>query len=145
MVGKTGTLDFNGMHRFGSRHADPNDNTERKTTPQSTAAQQRMATASVSSRTIEHASAPPVTRDDNLEFWLDGEALICRCPDCSAPMSVRLWLMLADCWRCGASIELDQEQEKRVRQLIAEPPLVRGAPSSPRSSPHIVQIGRAHV
>ncbi|MFM2093798.1 MAG: hypothetical protein RIS70_922 [Planctomycetota bacterium] len=137
MGGETGTLDLNGMHRFGGRHADPNDNTERQTAPHSTAAQKRVATAPVPSRTMEHASAPPATRDDNLEFWLDGEALICRCPDCSAPMSVRLWLMLADCWRCGASIELDQEQEKRVRQLFAEPPLVRGAPSSARSSPDL--------
>jgi class 3 adenylate cyclase len=39
-------------------------------------------------------------------FWLDGDALMCACPECRAPMSVRLWLMVADCWRCQTSIEL---------------------------------------
>ncbi|MEX2026858.1 MAG: hypothetical protein WEH44_06145, partial [Pirellulaceae bacterium] len=47
-------------------------------------------------------------------FWLEGDVLMCACPDCQAPMSVRLWLMVADCWRCGASIELTEEQEREV-------------------------------
>ncbi|HND51282.1 MAG TPA: hypothetical protein PLV92_02755, partial [Pirellulaceae bacterium] len=35
------------------------------------------------------------------EIWLQGDTLLCACPDCRAPMSVRIWLMLADCWQCG--------------------------------------------
>ena len=30
-------------------------------------------------------------------------------------MSIRLWLLVADCWMCGTSIELTEEQE-RVRE-----------------------------
>lgn len=40
---------------------------------------------------------------------LDGGALLCGCPDCGAPMSVRLWLMRADCWNCGTGIEITDE------------------------------------
>lgn len=36
-------------------------------------------------------------------------------------MTVRLWLMLADCWRCGASIELSEEQEQQIEQLLSNP------------------------
>jgi hypothetical protein len=35
-------------------------------------------------------------------------------------MSVRLWLMMADCWRCGTTIELSDAQERQVEQLLAE-------------------------
>src|SRR4051812_23239458 len=54
------------------------------------------------------------------QIWLDGNAIFCACPDCRAPMSVRYWLMLADCWRCGTSIELTEEQERQVERLLAE-------------------------
>src|SRR5437870_10638462 len=54
------------------------------------------------------------------EIWLDGNAIFCACPDCRAPMSVRFWLMLADCWRCGTSIELTEEQERQVERLLAQ-------------------------
>jgi hypothetical protein len=53
-------------------------------------------------------------------FWLDGDALLCACPDCGAPMSVRLWLMIADCWRCGISIELSQQQEAEALRLLQQ-------------------------
>ncbi len=52
------------------------------------------------------------------QFWLEGDVIMCACPDCKAPMTVRLWLMIADCWRCGASIELSEEQEREVRRLL---------------------------
>ena len=45
---------------------------------------------------------------------------MCRCPDCHAPLSVRAWLMVADCWRCGTSIELTEEQEQEAHRLLAE-------------------------
>ena len=51
-------------------------------------------------------------------IWLRGDVIMCACPDCSAPMSIRLWLMLADCWRCATTIELDEEQEREVERLI---------------------------
>lgn len=53
-----------------------------------------------------------------LQIWLDGGVLACACPDCSAPMSIRLWLGLADCFRCGASVELTEEQEAEAIRLL---------------------------
>jgi hypothetical protein len=53
-------------------------------------------------------------------IWLDGDVLACACPECAAPMSVRLWLMVADCWRCGTSIELTEEQEREALRLLEE-------------------------
>jgi len=53
-------------------------------------------------------------------IWLDGDVLACACPDCGAPMSIRLWLMVADCFRCGASIELTEEQEREALRLLRE-------------------------
>jgi hypothetical protein len=55
-----------------------------------------------------------------LKFWLDGEVLACACPDCKSPMSIRLWLLTADCWRCGASVELTEEEEREARRLLAQ-------------------------
>jgi hypothetical protein len=61
----------------------------------------------------------------------DGSALLGCCPDCGAPMTVRLWLGLADCWRCPASVVIDErivaqikdEVEKvRKRELPKPPP-----------------------
>lgn len=54
------------------------------------------------------------------EIWLHGDVILCGCPDCRAPMTVRTWLMVADCWRCGTSIELSEEQEKIVRRLLKQ-------------------------
>ena len=45
-------------------------------------------------------------------IWLDSDVLMCACPDCGAPMSIRIWLLVADCWQCGTSIELSEEQER---------------------------------
>src|SRR5260370_1205559 len=49
-------------------------------------------------------------------LWLEGGVLMCSCPECRAPLSVRTWLMVADCWRCGTSIELTEEQEREVKR-----------------------------
>ena len=51
---------------------------------------------------------------------MEGDALMCACPDCRAPMSIRLWLMVADCWRCGTSIELSEEQEREARRVLQQ-------------------------
>jgi hypothetical protein len=62
-------------------------------------------------------------------LWLDGDVLSCACPDCGAPMSIRLWLMVADCWACGTSIELTEEQERQARRMLeAREPAVAPAP-----------------
>lgn len=69
------------------------------------------------------AMGPPPVDDEEREageIWLSGSVILCGCPDCRAPMTVRTWLMVADCWRCGASIELSEEQEKRVRRLLKQ-------------------------
>lgn len=51
-------------------------------------------------------------------FWLDGDVLMCPCPECRAPMSVRVWLMIADCWNCGVSIELSDEQIREAERVL---------------------------
>lgn len=78
-------------------------------------------------------------------LWLDGDVLMCACPDCSAPIAVRVWLMAADCWNCGASIELSEEQEREALRLLerrgaqtsSPPPLTPSplTPSPPTPSP----------
>ncbi|MEO8495223.1 MAG: hypothetical protein ABI614_09145, partial [Planctomycetota bacterium] len=54
------------------------------------------------------------------QLWLNGGVLMCACPDCHAPMSIRFWLMVADCWQCGTSIELSEEQEREAKRLLEE-------------------------
>ncbi len=51
-------------------------------------------------------------------FWLNGDVLMCACPDCRAPMTVRLWLLLADCWQCEACVELTEEQEREAQRVL---------------------------
>ena len=61
----------------------------------------------------------------------NGSALLGKCPDCDAPMTVRLWLGLADCWRCPASVVLDErivakisaQVEAKRRELPKPPPM----------------------
>src|SRR5262245_47614934 len=79
------------------------------------------------------------------EIWLDGDVILCACLDCSAPMSVRFWLMMADCWRCAASIELSEEQERQVQQLLAErerQSVTVTAPPRPPPTPAARQIAQ---
>jgi hypothetical protein len=83
---------------------------------------------------FEESTAAPRSPD---EFWLDGDAIFCACPDCGAPMSVRLWLMLAECWRCGASIELSEEQERLVERLLSDPAPMPPPPSE-QPGPNLV-------
>lgn len=62
-------------------------------------------------------------------FWLDGHSLLAPCPECDAPMTVRLWLRTADCWQCQVSVALS---EADVAALIARTP----------PSPHFSQPAR---
>ena len=69
-----------------------------------------------------------LTRIGPIRF--DGSALLCCCPNCQAPMTIRLWLGLADCWRCPASVALDErivaqisdKVEAKRRELPKPPP-----------------------
>lgn len=58
---------------------------------------------------------------------LDGGALLCGCPDCGAPMSVRLWLMRADCWNCGTGIEITEEMLEEAERSSRRPKRERSA------------------
>jgi len=71
------------------------------------------------------------------EIWLDGEVLACACPGCGAPMSIRLWLRVADCWRCGTSIELTEEQERAAWQLLRQQAAQSPSPPSPDIPPKV--------
>lgn len=80
-----------------------------------------MSTDSQSRFDLEFPSVdPPAGPRDGAVIALDGDVLSCACPECSAPMSIRLWLMVADCWRCGTSIELTEEQEREALRLLKE-------------------------
>ncbi len=82
------------------------------------------------------------------EFWFDGDALMCRCPDCSAPMTARIWIGLADCWRCQSSIELSDSQLQSARALmsqqnsvpVAEPKLDVVAPRQEAPRPKLPRV-----
>ncbi len=60
-------------------------------------------------------------------IWLNGDVVLCTCPDCQAPMTIRLWLMIADCWRCDTSIELTEQQEREARRLLHQRAEARGS------------------
>ena len=61
-------------------------------------------------------------------IWLDGESLMCSCPDCLAPVTIRHWLMVADCWNCDTAVLLSAEQEAAIEQLLNK----TGVPVPPR-------------
>ena len=56
------------------------------------------------------------------DIWVSGNTLLCSCPDCQAPMSIRLWLRLGDCWRCQTSITLTEEQYLAAKELQSKLP-----------------------
>lgn len=76
---------------------------------------------------------PPAKHRKGGDIWLEGDVLMCACPDCHAPMSVRLWLLVADCWNCGTSIELTESQEREARRLWQQREAGKHSPQ--RSSP----------
>lgn len=69
------------------------------------------------------------------KFWVQGDNVLCSCPDCLAPMSVRVWLGLADCWRCDCSMELSKEQLASIQDLIEEPTTRGPLPIAPPTAP----------
>ena len=77
------------------------------------------------------------------EFWLQGDSVLCACPDCAAPMSIRLWLMVADCWQCGTSVELTEQQEREIQALLREQPDLDSPSSRPPTTIHRGQESRS--
>lgn len=69
---------------------------------------------------------------DGQHFRIKGNAVLCPCPDCTAPLTVRVWLGVADCWKCGCALELDQQVRERLRQHL---PAAQPAPASLRTQP----------
>jgi len=95
-------------------------------------------------RSFLETSATDITRTANHriqckdgDVWLSGTALLCACPDCAAPMSIRIWLRLADCWRCNTSISLSEEQLRAVEKLVdlAPTPKQLELPPGPQQLP----------
>ncbi len=42
------------------------------------------------------------------DITVTGTAMLGRCPQCQAPLTIRTWLALADCWRCETSIAVNE-------------------------------------
>ena len=77
-------------------------------------------------------------------LWLQGDVLMCPCPDCHAPMSVRTWLMVADCWKCSTSIELTEEQEREARRLLREREQSQRKVAGARQNGHATEAREEH-
>ncbi len=75
------------------------------------------------------------------DIWLAGSALLCSCPDCNAPMTIRVWLGLADCWRCQTSISLTEEQIHAVNKLAKKTIPKRSSASLPVPMPVRQTVG----
>ena len=75
---------------------------------------------------------------EGVSIWLSGSSLLCTCPDCSVPMTIRLWLGLADCWRCPTSLELSTEQLAAAEQLVQrQQPSLQPTPQLPPPPPRM--------
>ena len=68
-------------------------------------------------------------------FWLNGDVVMCTCPDCRSPMSVRLWLMLAECWNCGTAVELNDELIREVERVLDKPAAIPATTIAPPPPP----------
>ena len=54
-------------------------------------------TSSVQPKDETLESGTPASGPLGGAIWRSGDVLMCACPDCQAPMSIRVWLMVADC------------------------------------------------
>ena len=52
---------------------------------------------------------------------IDDNISICSCPNCHAPISVRNWLLVADCWACHTSIKIAETLERQAITSLAVP------------------------
>ncbi|MEK6238873.1 MAG: hypothetical protein N2C14_29510, partial [Planctomycetales bacterium] len=67
------------------------------------------------------------------KMWLSGGVLGTPCPTCNSPMSVRVWLMVADCWGCGCSVELSEDEEREALRLLEQQEQAAAAPVAKRA------------
>ena len=49
-----------------------------------------------------------------------GNAVLAACPRCQAPVSLRIWLRLADCWRCQTSVQLSDAVWDELAPVIQD-------------------------
>ncbi len=68
------------------------------------------------------------------KIWLEGNSLFCACPRCAAPLSIRMWLLTADCWQCETRIQLTKEQEESVAKLLKSRPAETRSPQPQEST-----------
>lgn len=74
-------------------------------------------------------------RCESGDIWIQGNTLLCACPDCQAPMTIRIWLQLADCWRCQSCLSLSEEQMTAAQTLVQEHASTSRAPIPPPPIP----------
>lgn len=66
---------------------------------------------------------------------IQGDTVLCPCPDCSSPLSIRLWLMMVDCWNCGTAVEMSEEQRAAIREALAQAAQEAAAAPAPDAKP----------
>ncbi len=96
------------------------------------------STGPISGAWLDRFPRQPVARPARIGTprAVSGESLLCRCPECGGPMSIRMWLQLADCWRCGTSLELAALVDRVRRQKrVAREPATMPRRSRPAASP----------
>jgi hypothetical protein len=75
------------------------------------------------------------------QIWFDGDVLSCACPDCGAPLAIRLWLRLAECGMCGTRVELSEEFEQLAQQLLERRERGEAVPGAPPAGPWSHPVG----
>lgn len=78
--------------------------------------------------TVEPDTSQTASLTDNVDLstssgtiQIDENISICSCPNCHAPISVRNWLMVADCWSCHTSIRIAETREQKAMNSLAVP------------------------
>lgn len=72
---------------------------------------------------------------------VQGDCVLCPCPECGSPLSIRLWLMMVDCWSCNTAVEMSEEQRAAIEQALSQAAAkaaastVAPAPSETRPAP----------
>lgn len=64
-------------------------------------------------------------------IWVEGNAVLCVCPDCAAPLTLRLSLTMANCWRCESCVELTPAQRRALQEALQNNPETQGARAQP--------------
>ena len=63
-------------------------------------------TPSIADGAVLISSSETIEIDDNIS--------ICSCPNCHAPITIRNWLIVADCWACQTSVRIAEALEKQT-------------------------------